>query len=59
MSWKSSGTKIPQQKTSYQKTLVEPLSARAWFKGKAYIKIILKNHARSYFVGGLIIGETR
>ena len=27
------------------------LSTRAYFKGKAYIKIILKNHARSYFAG--------
>ena len=38
-----------------------PLSTRAYFKGRAYIKIILKNHARSYFAGGggIIIGETR
>ena len=28
-----------------------PLSIRAYFKGRAYIKIILKNHARSYFAG--------
>ena len=28
-----------------------PLSTRAYFKGRAYIKIILKNHARSYFAG--------
>ena len=28
-----------------------PLSTRADFKGRAYIKIILKNHARSYFAG--------
>jgi len=28
-----------------------PLSTRAFFKGRAYIKIILKNHARSYFAG--------
>ena len=28
-----------------------PLSSRAYFKGRAYIKIILKNHARSYFAG--------
>ena len=27
------------------------LSIRAYFKGRAYIKIILKNHARSYFAG--------
>ena len=26
-----------------------PLSTRAYFKGTAFIKIILKNHARSYF----------
>ena len=26
-----------------------PLSTRAYFKGRAYIKIILKNNARSYF----------
>ena len=26
-----------------------PLSTRAYFKGRAYIKIILKNHARFYF----------
>ena len=28
-----------------------PLSTRAYFKGRAYIKMILKNHARSYFAG--------
>ena len=28
-----------------------PLSTRAYFKDRAYIKIILKNHARSYFAG--------
>ena len=28
-----------------------PLSTRAYSKGRAYIKIILKNHARSYFAG--------
>ena len=28
-----------------------PLSTRAYFMGRAYIKIILKNHARSYFAG--------
>ena len=28
-----------------------PLPTRAYFKGRAYIKIILKNHARSYFAG--------
>ena len=27
------------------------LQTRAYFKGRAYIKIILKNHARSYFAG--------
>ena len=26
-----------------------PLSTRAYSKGRAYVKIILKNHARSYF----------
>ena len=31
----------------------------SYFKGRAYIKIILKIHARSYFRVGLIIGETR
>ena len=36
-----------------------PLSTRAYFKGRAYIKIILKNHARSYLRVGLIIRETR
>ena len=28
-----------------------PLSTRAYFKSRAYIKIILKNHAKSYFAG--------
>ena len=28
-----------------------PLSTRAYFKCRAYIKIILKNHARCYFAG--------
>ena len=27
-----------------------PLSTRAYFDGRAYIKIILKNHARSAFL---------
>ena len=36
-----------------------PLSNRVYFKGRAHIKIILKNCARSYFAGGIIIGETR
>ena len=38
-----------------------PLSTRAYFKGRAYIKIILKNHARLGLIlrVGLIIGETR
>jgi len=34
-------------------------SARAYFKGRAYIKIILENHARSYYLVRLIIGEAR
>ena len=34
-------------------------SIRAYFKGRNYIKIILKIHARSYYWVGLIIGETR
>ena len=29
-----------------------PLSTRAYFKGRPYIKIILKNQARCYFAGG-------
>jgi len=33
-------------------------SIRACFKSTAYIKIILKNHARSYYRVGLVIGET-
>ena len=32
---------------------------RAYFKGGAYIKIILKNPVMSYYRVGLIIGETR
>ena len=35
------------------------VSTRAYFKGRAYIKITIKNHARSHFAGRLIIGETR
>ena len=36
-----------------------PLSTRAYFKGRAYIKIILKNHARFYFAGRSYYRETR
>ena len=39
-------------KSSVSKIAAEfPLSTRAYFKGRADIKIILKNHARSYFEG--------
>ena len=38
-------------KSSVSKIAANPLSTRAYFKGRAYIKIILKNHARSYFAG--------
>ena len=34
-----------------------PLSTRAYFKDRAYIKIILKNHARFILRVGLIIGK--
>jgi len=34
-------------------------STRVYFQGKAFIKIILKNQARSYYRGGLVIAETR
>jgi len=34
-------------------------STRAYIKGTAYIKIILKNHVRSYYRVGIIIVETR
>ena len=34
-------------------------STRVYFKGRAYIKIILRNQARSYYWVGLIIGKTR
>ena len=33
-------------------------STRTYFTSKAYIKIILKNHARSYYWVGFIIGHT-
>ena len=32
---------------------------RAYFKGRAYIKFIRKNHVRSYYRVALIIGKTR
>ena len=38
------------QVISFQ-NLANPLSTRAYFKGRAYIKIILKNHAKSYLAG--------
>ena len=37
--------------TMFDSFVFLPLSTRAYFKGRAYIKIILKNHARSYFAG--------
>ena len=45
-----------KQLNKYKKRMFDsfvflPLSTRAYFKGRAYIKIILKNHARSYFAG--------
>ena len=36
-----------------------PLSTRAYFKGRAYIKIILKNHSRFNFAGRSFYRETR
>ena len=38
-------------KSSVSKIAANPLSTRAYSKGRAYTKIILKNHARSYFAG--------
>ena len=38
-------------KSSVSKIAANSLSTRAYFKGRAYIKIILKNHARSFFAG--------
>ena len=46
MSCKSSVSKIAAEFSPF---VFLPLSTRAYFKGRAYIKIILKNHARSYF----------
>ena len=48
MSCKSSVSKIAAEFLPF---VFLPLSTRAYFKGRAYIKIILKNHARSYFAG--------
>ena len=48
MSCKSSVSKVAAEFSPF---VFLPLSTRAYFKGRAYIKIILKNHARSYFVG--------
>ena len=48
MSCKSSVSKIAAEFSPF---VFLPLSTRAYFKGRAYIKIILKNHARSYFAG--------
>ena len=48
MSCKSSVSKIAAEFSPFVFLL---LSTRAYFKGRAYIKIILKNHARSYFAG--------
>ena len=52
MSCKSSVSKIAGEFSLWLNLCVFlPLSNRAYFKGRAYIKIILKNHARSYFAG--------
>ena len=48
MSCKSSVSKIAAEFSPF---VFLPLSTRAYFKGRAYIKVILKNHARSYFAG--------
>ena len=55
MSCKSSVSKIAAEFSltgnSISRRIFLPLSTRANFKGRAYIKIILKNHAMSYFAG--------
>ena len=48
MSCKSSVSKIAAEFSPF---VFLPLSTRAYFMGRTYIKIILKNHARSYFAG--------
>ena len=47
MPCRSSVSKIPAEFS---------LETRVYFKGRTYIKIILKNQARSYYQIGLIIG---
>ena len=54
--WKGWHTPHQSSLNKYKKRMFDsfvflPLSTRAYFKGRAYIKIILKNHARSYFAG--------
>ena len=58
MSCKSSVTKIAAEfsltSSSLDSFVFLPLSTRVYFKGTGYIKIILKNHVRSYFAGVLL-----
>jgi len=48
MSGRSSVSKMPVE---FSLNSISHQSTRAYFKGRAYIKIILKNHARSYYRG--------
>jgi len=51
MSCRSSVSKIPAE---FSLNSISHQSTRAYFKGKAYIKIIHKNHARSYYLGNTV-----
>ena len=48
----SSSSGVNRKKRMFDSFVFLPLSTRAYFKGTAYVKIILKNHATSYFAGG-------
>ena len=60
MSCKSSVSKIAAEFSLTGNSISRRIFApRAYFKGRAYIKIILKNHARSYYRGNTVVRYAR
>jgi len=56
MSCRSPVSKFPAE---FSLNSISHQSPKAYSKDRAYIKTILKNHARSYYRVGLFVGETR
>ena len=56
MSYKSSVSKIPAE---FSLNSISHQSTKAYFKGRAYSKIILKNHARFSYRGNTVANTAR